>query len=479
MPPSLALLIWFVLLLGLLYFDPAKDSNSSWALWVPVIWIFIVGSRLPSQWFEIPARMGVDTLEEGNPLDRTILSVLIALAIVILISRSFKWGDFFARNFALTAFLSFALVSVFWSDFLPVSSKRWFRDLGNYLVILVVLSDARPVEAIRTLLRRLSYLLIPLSILIIKYYPETGKRYDVWTGASTYTGPTTSKNMLGALCLVSGIFFIWDTVTRWSDRKERHTKSIIMVNIVFMAMTLWLLDLANSATSRVCLMIGCLVILAAHSGTFRRHPSFLKVLIPVCFCTYLILAFGFDINGDLAGAVGRNPTLTGRTVIWNIVLNMHTNPLVGTGYESFWMGPRLQEVWRTMPGINESHNGYLEVYLNLGLFGVFLIVGLLIAAYRNICRRLTPFSSIASLNLAFWTLMLFYNMTEAAFRGGLIWVTFLLGAIAVSEPAEDPVRGLNSQCGRYEQHAADFPENGGSAAVVSYTFEKSRWDTQT
>ena len=40
MTPSLALLLWAVLLLGLLYFDPAKDSRISSAIWVPVIWMF-------------------------------------------------------------------------------------------------------------------------------------------------------------------------------------------------------------------------------------------------------------------------------------------------------------------------------------------------------------------------------------------------------------------------------------------------------
>ena len=181
MPPSLALCLWFILLVALLRFDPAKDSKISLALWVPVIWMFIVGSRLPSQWLGVQTGQAAQALEEGNPVDRTISSVLILLAIGILMSRSFEWGSFFSRNFALMAFLSFALLSVCWSDFPFIAFKRWFRDLGNYLVILVALSDPRPLEAVRTVLRRLCYLLIPLSILLIKYYPhieQTIRRLD-------------------------------------------------------------------------------------------------------------------------------------------------------------------------------------------------------------------------------------------------------------------------------------------------------------
>ena len=440
MPPTIALLVWVVFILGLVFFDPAKDAATSAALWIPIIWMFIAGSRLPAQWLGgETTTVQAQAFEEGNPIDRTVFFLLIALAIGVLISRSFKWGDFFARNMPLIAFISFALVSVLWSDSPLVSFKRWFRDLGNYLVILVVL-DPQPLVAVRATLRRLSYVLISLSILLIKYFPALGKQYSEWTGAGYFVGATTGKNMLGVICLISGIFFFWDTVTRWPSRKERRTKRIILVNIAFIGMSLWLLNLSNSATSRVCLAIGCLVIVAAHSGWARRNPGFLKALVPTCFLLYLILAYGFDINGDLAGAVGRDPTLTDRTAIWKAVLSMHTNPLVGTGYEGFWLGPRLQPIWRIFGPINESHNGYLEVYLNLGLIGVSLLVALLIASYRNICRQFTSSPTLASLNITLWAMMLFYNMTEAAFKAHLMWDVFLLAAIAITVPAEASVR---------------------------------------
>lgn len=444
MPPSLALFLWLILLAALFRFDPAKDAKISLALWVPVIWMFILGSRLPSQWLGGQMGQAAQALEDGNPLDRTISSALILLAIGILMSRSFKWSGFFARNLALTAFLFFALVSVCWSDFPMVALKRWIRDLGNYLVILVVLSDPHPLEAVRAVLRRLCYLLIPLSIVLVKYYPEIGRHYDFWTGVASYAGATTSKNMLGVGCLISGLFFFWDTVTRWPERKERRTRRIILVNVAFIAMTLWLLNLSNSSTSSVCLVLGCLVIAAVHSRAFRRHPSSLKVLIPAFICLYMVLTFGFNINAELAGSVGRDPTLHDRTKIWATLLGMHTNPLVGTGYESFWLGRRLEWFWETsgLGHLNEAHNGYIEVYLNLGLIGLCLLGGFLITSYRTICRRLRPLSSLASLTLALWTILLFYNVTEAAFKSQLMWVAFLLGAIVVPQCATGRVHGV-------------------------------------
>jgi exopolysaccharide production protein ExoQ len=443
MPPSLALLLWLILLVALLRFDPAKTPKTSIALWVPVIWMFILGSRLPSQWLGGQVGQAAAALEEGNPIDRIVSSALILLAIGILISRSFKWGDFLVRNLALTAFLAFALLSGLWSDFPLIAFKRWFRDLGNYLVILIALSDPRPLEAIRTLLRRLCYLLIPLSILLIKYFPEIAKHYSVWTGAAEFVGPTTSKNMLGAVCLISGLFFFWDSATRWLNRKERRTKHILLVNVTLFAMTLWVLTISNSATSRLCLLLGCLVIAAAHSKLFQRRRGVLKVIIPACFCLYVILAFGFNLNARVAETIGRDPTLTDRTRIWKLLLAMHTNPLFGTGYESFWLGPRLQWFWQTDLGqINEAHNGYLEIYLNLGIVGLFLLIGFLIASYQTICRTLGQSISAASLPLALWTVLLFYNVSEAGFRSGVLWLTFLMGALAVYRRPTHPLQSV-------------------------------------
>jgi O-antigen ligase len=402
-------------------------------------WVVILGSRLPSQWLGTAGISATQVYEEGDLLDRTIYLILIMLAIHILAARSIKWGDLLAFNFALTLFLCYALLSITWSDFPFVSFKRWFRDLGNYLMILVVLADVRPLEAVQTLLRRLCYVLVPLSVVLIKYYPHIGRGYDDWTGTAYYMGATTSKNMLGVLCLVSGMFFFWDTTRRWSGRREGSAKRVIVVNIVFIGMTLWLLNLASSATSRLCLVIGCLIITAAQRRSVQTNVAGFKLMIPGALCGYLILQYGFNITDMVVQASGRDTTLTGRTELWQHLSRLGTDPLLGTGYESFWLGNRLQMLWAKFyfrP--TQAHNGYLELYLNLGVVGLCLMAGFLIASYRRICKRLTTPRSFASLSLALWTILLFYNMTEAAFKSQLLWFTFLLASIAVPMPAEEP-----------------------------------------
>ncbi len=399
----------------------------------------IIASRLPSQWLGGQVERVAAALQEGNPLDRAVYFALIFLAFGVIVSRMFEAGNFVRNNLALVSFVGFALISVCWSDYPFIAFKRWFRDLGNYVVILVALTDPSPVETVRTVLRRLCYLLIPLSVLLIKYFPVIGRQFDPWQGTAMAVGATTSKNMLGILCLVSGLFFCWDTLARWPERRDPQVRRILFVNIVFLAMTFYLLNLANSATSRACLVLGCGVLIAVHSNFSQRRPGLIKVLVPLIFVTYVTLALGLGMNGQFAQAVGRNATLTDRTQIWATLLDMNTNPFVGTGYESFWLGPRLAAIWRHFDGLNEAHDGYLDVYLNLGGIGLLLLGSFLIASYRKICNGLDRSTCLASLGIAVWLVLLFYNITEAAFKGGLLWLMLVMCSVYIPSVESEPV----------------------------------------
>jgi exopolysaccharide production protein ExoQ len=131
-------------------------------------------------------------------------------------------------------------------------------------------------------------------------------------------------------------------------------------------------------------------------------------------------------------ALGRQPDLTGRaSEVWPTVIPMNPNPLIGIGFESFWLGPRLQYLWDKFPHLylNEAHNGYLEVYLNLGLIGDFLIVSILIDGYRRSVAAFRADPNSASLMLAYTLTLSMYSMTEAGFRMLAISWSFLLLAI--------------------------------------------------
>ena len=454
MPPPLAFLFWFIILILLLRYDPAKDPATSTALWVPFAWMFIMGSRQPSQWLGLTPILAETAFEEGSELDRIIYLLLIILALGILVTRHLNWRQVFARNSVLVFFLLFALASVTWSDFPFITLKRWIRDLGTYVMVLVVLSDPYPLAAISTFVRRLSCALLFLSVVLIKYYPAIGVFYNPWDGTPEYAGAATSKNMLGVICVISGLFYFWDTVERWPERRARKSQRVLFVNIVLIAMTLWLLHLSESATSRACLVLGCLIIMIVHTKWVKANSRRVTVALPVALAGYVVLETTFDVSSMVAQLLGRDPTLTGRTGIWNVLLAMQTNPFIGVGYQSFWLGDRLAAVWTSLSTgfLNEAHNGYLEVYLNLGLVGLALLCLFMIASYRTVCRQINASSRLASFSLALWVVTVFYNGTEAALGASLLWYMLLLCALpdprsqpAMSSEASEPVAGRGRQ----------------------------------
>lgn len=442
MPPSLVLLIWLVSLLALFWFDPGREPKTSVALWVPLIWFFFIASRSPILWLALvqnstatPATVA-QALENGSPLNHTIYSFLIVLAFVILVSRSFQWRKFASQNSVLVLFLAYALVSVAWSDFPLAAFKKWFRDAGIYLAVLVILTDRNRLAAVRTVLRRLYYLTVPLSIVLVKYYANLGQTFSIW-GVREYAGVATSKNMLGLLCLASGIFFFWDIATRWNQRSDKRVRRIILVNIAFISMAIYLLHLCGSKTSTVCLILGSLMIAAVHSNFGQRHMSWINAMAPGVFLIYLILTVGFGLGAQMSAAVGGNATMSDRTRIWQVLLSVPINPVVGCGYQSFWLGWRIDWVWSRLTGDNvfEAHNGYLQTYLDLGVIGLILVCTFLITTYQKVRRQLASLSPLASLSLGLWSLLLLYNVTEAALGGGLLWFMLLMGSMTVPEGA--------------------------------------------
>ena len=130
----------------------------------------------------------------------------------------------------------------------------------------------------------------------------------------------------------------------------------------------------------------------------------------------LMMFLGGDAN--LIHALGRQTNLTGRVGIWQAVIPMTPNPLLGAGFESFWLGSRLERMWRAFPVFlpNEAHNGYIEVYLNLGWVGVVLITLVLINGYRRATSVFRRESVLGSLMLGYIVTAAFYSITEAGFR---------------------------------------------------------------
>jgi exopolysaccharide production protein ExoQ len=425
--PWIAALICSTGVAGLFWLDREKTCRTSPGLWLAVTWLILSCSRSVSEWLNYQAANGSPM--EGSPLDRAVYSSLIVVGVVILFRRR-RVSQIVRMNAPIVLSFLFCAISVLWSDYSDIAFKRWIKALGDLIMVLIIISDRNRICAVNRLLARAGFLLIPCSVLFIKYYPALGRSYSRWEGTAMYNGVATTKNDLGAICLLCGLSALWRIISeiRSSARKARIGPIVAQGTVLLMVV--WLLRIANSMTSLWCFLIGAILLLATsyYSAVKKSRvvPYVVTAIVLIPF-SMLFLHVGTNIAHD---ATGRDiQTLTTRTEVWTAALKLQSHPFFGTGFESFWLGRRLQTMWNIFwwhPG--EAHNGYLEVYLNLGWSGIVMLGIVIVTGYRTVIASVRRNSREGSLMLTFFTVAIVYNFTEAAFFQMMtpIWFMFLL-----------------------------------------------------
>lgn len=445
MPPAIAAAFCAILIVGLFWLDRDEKAKSSMTNWIPVVWLWIVCSRSMGQWLHIGAPVeSVDQVMDGSPVDRLVFACLLAIGLIVLFNRTRQVGRLLRANGPIVFFFLYCALSLLWSDFPALAFKRWIKALGDLVMVLIVLTDHDPLAAFKRVWARLAYILIPLSILFIKYFPDLGMSYNFWTGGPTYTGVTTNKNTLGAICLCFGLAALWRFITVCANKEVTGRIRQMIATAIILAMVLRLFQLMDSMTSFSCFLMASVLILATNNRAVSRRPVVVHLVMAAMLAVSVSVLF-LGIGPGVLKTIGRNPTLTDRTELWAQLLNLVQNPFLGTGFESFWLGPRLQELWRLNTWKpNQAHNGYLEVFLNLGWVGVALLMVVLAAGYRTALRAWRNNDSAGSLRLAYFFVGLVFNFTEAAFfrMQAAEWLFFLFAIVSVPAVSQSTTRSL-------------------------------------
>ena len=124
-----------------------------------------------------------------------------------------------------------------------------------------------------------------------------------------------------------------------------------------------------------------------------------------------------------------DPTFTGRTDIWRfIIAHIAERPTTGYGFSTFWMTEHVVYGFKDMgwvSSVSSGHNGYLDIALQVGIPGAFLMILWLVVAPLVDFYRVSYVPANDPVKLFFFRLLLFAAL-ESCFESSFLLVNAFL-----------------------------------------------------
>jgi exopolysaccharide production protein ExoQ len=333
--------------------------------------------------------------------------------------------------FLLFCVLAIVCVSAVWSQYPDITIRRSIALLGTSFFSLYFATRYSFKEQMKLLLTAFGvavFMSFIFAIALPKYGRMSGQHEGAWRGIYLH------KNGLGSTMALSAILFF---IAIKADNSRRIVK---WTGFIFS----FLLILLSTSKSALVSFFGLFVLL--HLGMILRWQY--ELMVP-CFLGAIALMSSLGMwlldNADsLLRAMGKDPTLTGRTDMWPyIVETILARPWFGYGYESFWQGfdSDAAYVWYSIGWEpTHPHNGLLELLLVFGAIGTFTFLLLFfIGLFRSLVMLRLTRNAIYLWPLMFLSYTIFSNIAETKVLeyNNLSWVLFI--AAILSRPLSSDI----------------------------------------
>ncbi len=355
--------------------------------------------------------------------DRLIARLLFAFTYIVSLSLiTLRWKKVtyvFSRDKFIWILLGVCAFSSFWSLDPDTTIRRVVGLTGTMLFGLYLASR----YTLKQQLKICAYMFgisAVMCLLFVLFVPQYGIVSSIHIGA--WRGIYAQKNVLGKRFVLGGAIFFFLAMTnrenRWVSWLGYTTSGLLIL-------------LSQSATSVVNFII--------ITGSYLMYSRILnlkyKVMIPVVTLVSTVgIAFytWFVSQSDqILGSVGKDTTLTGRSELWPAVLEMIAKkPWLGYGYGAFWddsveSSIVIQTVQWNAPN---AHNGFLDLWLALGLVGVLVfVIGFVINLLRALYLMRWNQTYENLWLLIYFTYMIFSNLTETTLleQNSLEWILYV------------------------------------------------------
>jgi O-antigen ligase len=269
---------------------------------------------------------------------------------------------------------------------------------------------------------------ITIIVVILSIFLALKDHQNPWVGILSH------KNQFSFYMAQSSI--LWLMHAAYSS-KQRH------LSVIFTILSLIALNKGGSGASKVLAVV--LLSLWGYFGFLKKLPvkwAVVSVILFMIVSVCLTIVVTDNLEYIVVDTLNKDLTLTGRTDFWPMIIaKINQRPFLGYGIAGFWQpwlggdNPAISIiVAKTQFRPVHAHNGFLDLALDLGWFGLSLFalsfVNNIAKAVVYLSRNRLPESGLPLLLLTY-TLMT--NMTETGLLGVTsIWFWYVVTTVRLT-----------------------------------------------
>lgn len=349
---------------------------------------------------------GRDTLIKAQAATMYLLSVACIVPCIKPVWKQVK------RNALIFSVLAWAVLSVLWSDMPSTSAFNSLRMAIN-LGLVIYLFERYSANDIQKLILLVGSIAAAGSVFLVFVLPQYGLQSRGVQALGAWEGIFGQKNLCGLemLILLLPAFFV-----KLSGPYAR------MLRGCYIATVLVIIAMTHSAGAWVVGSL-CLAFVAFLKLIVRMpRKDTAALVIVLAGAGALIGVLAYSNYDTLMYALGKDPTMTGRTALWAGLSHLAMKrPLIGYGYTAFWQGITkgpsrslaLEMGWLGLAG---AENGVLEMWLELGIVGVLLYAAIFLRAVKDGLYCIGRGASPAAL----WYVSILFYVVATNIEGGLL-----------------------------------------------------------
>jgi exopolysaccharide production protein ExoQ len=365
-----------------------------------------------------------NTTGEGDidsPLLRMVFMGIYFVTIGLLIFRWQRTLAFLTSNSWLMFLIGLAVFSISWSSVPHIAFRKVIALIGATL-FGVYLGSRYDFEQQLKIYSWTFGIALFFSYIFALALPQYGvMNTDAIVGA--WQGIFPHKNGLGESMFVGFMTFYFSSLINVNKQKKVFFQICCLLSVV-------IIYFGESATALMSVVFIFLTAQGLKRLSITSKKSVFIVLLFLIFTSLMLFLLLVNFNTFLS-VNDKDITLSGRTILWDTLWQfIQEKPWLGYGYGSFFSGESREAnlLWQIHDWSPvHSHNGYIQLWLNLGLIGlVVFICGYASCLFTSLFKYLVVKDLKMLWIFLFLIYTIFLNMTEVSFfSSSNIWIITL------------------------------------------------------